>query len=150
MGFSSSVTPIHNSPHPSPDASINAIYAGSPGINSLHLVSSADASFSSCRIPSTNCLTAVYFVMFTHYGSIPSTVFTGTNIPFAVGIPIVVWRNFPMTERNILKYNRPLWITSFRACNIFRVYMVLLRQKSNLEFPLLFPAVTCPFPIFSF
>ena len=38
MGSSSYVPPIHNHPQPSPDSSMNAMYAGSPGISSVHLV----------------------------------------------------------------------------------------------------------------
>ena len=119
MGSRSYLLPIHNHPHPYPDASMDTIYAGSPGIISVHFVGSAAASCSSLRIPSTDCLTGVDFYEFTHNSSRPSTAFTGVNIPFAAGMPIVVWQHFTITEWNVLKYTLPLRLIYFRACRIF-------------------------------
>ena len=76
----------------------------------MQLECSTDAYGSSCLILSTDCLNAVDFDMFTHDGSHPSTLFTGVNTPFTAGMSIVAWRNFPMTERNVLKYTLPLWL----------------------------------------
>ena len=126
-------------PHTYPGASTNAMYNGSPGISSVHLVGYGGASCSSFHIPCTNCLTTVDFSRFTHASSLPSTAVTGFNIPFADGMPIVVWRNFAITESNVFKFTRTLRLVSFRACNIFHVYLVLvlrtllLRQKYSLE-----------------
>ena len=89
MSSRSSVPPIHTPLQNSPDESINAMYDGSPGISSVSLVGSAAVSCSNFCIPSTGCLTDVYFSMFTHYGSLPSASFTVVNIPFAVGMPMV-------------------------------------------------------------
>ena len=118
-----------------------------PGISHVHLVSSAYACCSSFRIPFTDCLTALYFSRFTHAGYLSSTRFTGVNIPFAAGMPIFACRHFPMTKWNVLKFTHPLWLISFRVCKIFHFCSVLflcifmLRQKSTLEIPLLFPIV---------
>ena len=118
--FSRSYAPlIHTPTQTSPDTSMNAIYAGTPSISSVHFVGSAAASCSNLRIPSTDCLTGVDFYEFTHNGSRPSTAFTGVNIPFAAGMPIVVWQHFTITEWNVLKYTLPLRLIYFRACRIF-------------------------------
>ena len=61
MGSSSYVPPIYTPHNPSPYVSMNAMYAGSAGITSLHLVISATVSCRSFRITSTDCVTAVYF-----------------------------------------------------------------------------------------
>ena len=62
MGSRSSAPPIHTLHQPSPVASMNDIYSGSPGISYVHLVGSTDASCSSCCIPFTDCLIAVIFL----------------------------------------------------------------------------------------
>ena len=80
------------------------MYTGSSGTSYVHLVSSLDASYSSFCILSTKCLTFVDFSRFAHDCSIPSTAFTGVNIPFAAGMPIFVWRHFPMNECYVLKF----------------------------------------------
>ena len=103
----SSVPHIHTPPPTSTDAAVNAMYAVPPDISSVHLVGYEDASFSSCCITFTNFITDVDFYRFTHDNSCPSTSFTGVNISFAPGNPIVAWRHFTMTERNVLKYIIP-------------------------------------------
>ena len=76
MGSSSSAHTIHTPLLPSPDASMNSMYAESPGISYVHLVGSVDASCGSFLILSTDCLTAVYFSVFAHDFYLPSTEFT--------------------------------------------------------------------------
>ena len=83
------VSTIHTIPQPYPDVSMNYMYDGSHGISYVHLVISEAASCISCHIPSTDCLTAVYFDRFTHDGSYTSTTFIGVNGTFAAGMPIV-------------------------------------------------------------
>ena len=100
MGSRFSVPLIQTHTQPSPYGSMNTIYAGSSGISSVHLVGSADAACSICRILSTNCITAVDVFRFTHDISHPSNAFTGANISFASGMPIFAWWNFPMTKRD--------------------------------------------------
>ena len=101
---------------------MNAIYAGSPGINFVNLFGYTSASCSSCHIPSNDCLIAVDFARFTHESSLPSTAFTGMNIPFTAGMPIVARQNFPTTDSNVFKYTRPLWVFS---CEDFKSYSYL-------------------------
>ena len=154
MGSNSSVSPIHTMFQPYPDVSMNDIYDGSPEIIYVHLVRSVDASCSSRRILSTDYLTDVYFSRLTHDGSLPSTALTNVNSPFVAGIPIVAWRHFPMTKWNVLKFTHPLLLISFRNCNIFHVYPVivicifLIHQNSTLALHFLFPIGPRPFPIF--
>ena len=153
MGSRSYVTTIYTPPQPSPDVYIDAMYAVYPGIIYVYLVVSVDASCSSCRIPPTNCLTAVDFSRVAYHGYYSSNAFTGMNITFSTGMPIFACRNFPMTEQNILKSTPHLWFISFRGWNVFCVYLVLvqftflLRNKSTLALPFLFTIGLCPCPI---
>ena len=130
------------------------MYAESPGISYVHLVGSVDASCGSFLILSTDCLTAVYFSVFAHDFYLPSTEFTWVNVPFAAGMPIVSWQNFPMTDRNVLKSTHPLWLISFRVCKQFHVYLVLvlftflIRKKYTLALSFLFSAGPIPFKHF--
>ena len=62
MVLRSSVLLINTTSQTYPDAYMDAMYAGSPVISSMDLVSYVDASCSSYRIPSTNCLTPVDFL----------------------------------------------------------------------------------------
>ena len=146
MSSGSYSPPIQTPPRPPPYAPMNAMYSGSPGISSLHLVDYLDDSCSIFCIPSTNCLTFVYFASFAHYSSRTSTVFNGLDIPFAKLDFNIYVAAFPMTWRNFLKYDLLLWIVSFRDCNIFHVFLVLviytflIRQKSTLALPFLFLA----------
>ena len=100
----SSLTPIYTPIQNSPDASINEMYFGFPGISYVHFVGTTDDYCISCRIPSADYLTAVDFSRFTHDGYRPSTDFTGTNSPFDSGMPIVAWHNFLIKKRNVLIY----------------------------------------------
>ena len=118
MGSRFYVPPIHTPLHPSYGASTNAIYTGSPGISSMHLIGSTDASCSSFRSTSTNSITAVDFTRFTRDGSHPSTKISVMNTSFAAGMPIVAWHNLPVTEMNVLKYTLPLRLIDFRDFNI--------------------------------
>ena len=82
MGLRSSVTTVQTPPQILPGASMNVIYDGSLCISYMELVISVYASFSSCRRPSTDCLTAVDFYIFNNASSLPSTVFNSVNAPF--------------------------------------------------------------------
>ena len=88
------VPPFQNLPHPSPDASMNAIFYESPGIMSVSLVVPLDAFSSSCQISSTNFLTDGYFSRFTEDSSLTIIVFNMVNDPFDTGMSIVVWQKF--------------------------------------------------------
>ena len=119
MGYRSSVSPIHAPPRPYSDESKHTMYSGSPGIISVHLIGSTDASCSSFHILSTNCLTYVNISRFTQDGSRPSTEFTRVNNPLSSGMPIVVWQNLRITEMIVFKYTLSLRTVDFRCCNIF-------------------------------
>ena len=118
MDYRTSVPPIHIPLQTSTDASINAIYYGSPSISSMHLVGSEASYYTSFLIPSTNCLTAVYFYRFINDGSRPSNSFTVVNIPFDTDMPIFLWRHLTITGRNILKYTLFLRLIIFRDSQI--------------------------------
>ena len=102
MGTRSFAPPILIPPRPSPDASMNGIYYGFPGISYVHFVGSVTEICISCLITSINFLTAVDFSIFIHDGYHPITEFTGVNSPSVAGMPIFLYWNFPITERNIL------------------------------------------------
>ena len=126
MGSHSTVSFIHTLPQTSTEVYINSIYAGYPSISSVHLVRSADASFSSGRIPSTDCLTEIYLAWFDHGDVITSTERTGANTAFNDGILIFVWHISPWPRKmfwNITVSCRslPLGLTIF-----FHVYLLLI------------------------